>query len=148
MCFRCSSRAQCMSNRTCSHQPDPSSTAAAPQVFLAAILVYSLLFCGSNRGHVCKRNLVKLRENVFNLLKPFPIKKQSQFRNETHAVCKPELWDFSKARGGGPAQGCRAALQFAVCARLQGSYYPVLQARQLLRDKGLSVFSSQMALGI
>lgn len=76
----------------------PAITVAS-QVFLAAIVVYSLLFYASNRSHVCNRNLVKLRKNVFNLLKPFPIKKRSQFRNETRAVCKPELWDsFSKAR--------------------------------------------------
>lgn len=67
------------------------ATAVASQVFLGAIVVYSLLVYGSNRSHVCKRNLVKLRGNAFNLLKPFPIKKRSQFRNETHAVCKPEL---------------------------------------------------------
>lgn len=144
----CSSCAQSMSSRMWSFQPEPSSHCCCFTGFLAAIALYSLLLYGNNRSHMCNKILVKLRRNVFNLFKPFPI-KWSQFSNETHAVCKAELWEFfSKAGGGGPAQGCRVALWFAVCTRLQGCYYPVLQAKQLLRDKGLSAFSSQMALGI
>lgn len=114
----------------CGHSTLSLPATAASPVFLAAIVMYSLLLYDSNRRHVCNKNLVKLRKNAFNLLKPFPIKERSQFSNETHAVCKPELWEFfSKARGGGPSQGCRVALQFAVCTRVQSSCYPVLQAK-------------------
>lgn len=78
--------AGCTSGAAQVHEAHPASgyghtslsietTAAALRVFLAAFVVGSLLFYASNRNHVCNRSLVKLSQNVFNLLKPFPIKK-------------------------------------------------------------------------